>query len=238
MSHEITTLEMIAPSVEEATANGLEQLGVAREAVEIEVLDAGSRGLFGLGSRQARVVLRLKTLAEISTKPAVTSAVKTRETGDGQALNVARQVVEELVQKMHVNAQVSARYIPSDDPKEQPTIMVDIQGDDLSILIGRRAETLGALQYITSLIIGRELGEWHPLLIDVQGYRSRRERQLRQLARRMADQAVHTGRKQVLEPMPAAERRVIHMELRNHPQVTTESVGDEPYRKVTILLQK
>ena len=75
-------------------------------------------------------------------------------------------------------------------------------------------------------------------MIDVQGYRARRERQLRQIARRMADQAIHTGRRQVLEPMPANERRLIHLELRDHPEVATESVGDEPNRKVTIFLKK
>jgi spoIIIJ-associated protein len=97
---------------------------------------------------------------------------------------------------------------------------------------------LNALQYITSLILGKELGHWVPLLIDVQGYRLRRERQLRQIARRMAEQTIHTGRRQTLEPMPANERRIIHLELRDHPQVTTESIGEEPNRKVTIVLKK
>jgi spoIIIJ-associated protein len=115
---------------------------------------------------------------------------------------------------------------------------VDIQGNDLSILIGRRSETLNALQYISSLIVGKEVGKWTPIMIDVQGYRLRRERTLRQLARRMAEQAVLTGKRQVLEPMPASERRVIHLELRNHNQVATESVGDEPNRKITIFLKK
>jgi spoIIIJ-associated protein len=110
-----------------------------------------------------------------------------------------------------------------------------VRGDDLSILIGRRAETLNALQYIAGLIVSKELGRSLSLIIDVEGYRSRREGQLRQLARRMADQAVKTGRRQVLEPMPANERRIIHIELRQHSGVTTESIGEEPRRKVTIL---
>lgn len=238
MTNQTTTLEIIAPSIEEAISKGLEQLGIQREAVDVEVLDPGSRGLFGLGSRQARVLLKIKPAEGMNIEHETIAPVESEPITEDRPLEVARRVVEELVEKMHVSARVTAAYQPSEDPKEPPTIMVDIQGDDLSILIGRRAETLSALQYITSLIMGRELGEWHPLLIDVQGYRSRRERQLRQLARRMADQAVHTGRKQVLEPMTAAERRVVHMELRNHSQVTTESVGDEPYRKVTIVLKK
>jgi spoIIIJ-associated protein len=112
---------------------------------------------------------------------------------------------------------------------------VDINGKDLSILIGRHAETLNALQYITGLILGKELGYSIPLILDVENYRKRREQQLRQLARRMADQAIKTGRRQMLEPMPANERRIIHIELRANAQVETESVGEEPRRKVTIL---
>jgi spoIIIJ-associated protein len=105
----------------------------------------------------------------------------------------------------------------------------------LSILIGRHAETLNALQYIASLIISKEIGRSIPLVVDVEGYRARRESQLRQLARRMAEQAVRTGRRQVLEPMPANERRIVHIELRDHSEVTTESVGEEPRRKITII---
>lgn len=112
---------------------------------------------------------------------------------------------------------------------------VNVNGDDLSYLIGRQAETLNALQYISSLIINKEIGRSIPLIVDVEGYRSRRENQLRQLARRMADQAVATGRRQVLEPMPANERRIVHIALRENPDVSTESIGEEPRRKVTIL---
>lgn len=264
MSQEKTTLEIIAPSIEEAIAKGLSQLGLPREAVDVEVLDSGSRGLFGLGSRQARVRLSIlssqphaaveekadrmlietspveEIFAESETveeTPLETSPEETVE-GDQNALEVAQHVIEELLERMRVHATVNARYIQPQDSHDQPIILVDIQGNDLSILIGRRTETLNALQYISSLIVGKELGHWTPLMIDVQGYRIRREKALRQLARRMADQAIHTGRRQTLEPMPPAERRVIHLELRDHPQVETESIGEEPNRKVTINLKK
>ncbi len=138
---------------------------------------------------------------------------------------------------MRVRAEVSAKYIEPQDSKDQRVVLVDVEGKDLSILIGRRSETLNAMQYITSLIVNKDLGRWVPLMIDVQGYRNRRERQLRQLGRRMAEQAIQSGRKQTLEPMPPNERRLIHLELRDHPQVFTESVGEEPYRKVTISLK-
>jgi spoIIIJ-associated protein len=102
-------------------------------------------------------------------------------------------------------------------------------------LIGRRGETLSALQYITRLIVGKELHKPIAVVIDVEGYRARREQQLRRLARRMAQQTIERGRTMSLEPMPANERRIIHIELREHSQVYTESVGEGEKRKVTII---
>jgi spoIIIJ-associated protein len=136
---------------------------------------------------------------------------------------------------MRVKAEVKASYSEVDEIRGTRAILVDITGQDLSVLIGKRSETLNALQYIARLIVSKELGENITLVVDVEGYRTRRERQLRQLAHRMAEQAIKTGRKQTLEPMPPNERRIIHMELREDEQVTTESFGEEPHRKVTII---
>ena len=132
---------------------------------------------------------------------------------------------------------VTAEYVPTSDARSRVPVRVNVKGDDLSYLIGRQAETLNALQYISSLIINKEIGRSVPLIVDVEGYRLRRENQLRQLARRMADQAVSTGRRQVLEPMPANERRIVHIELRDNSSVETESIGEDPRRKVTIIPQ-
>lgn len=245
MTDEKTTLEVIAPSVEEAIERGLDQLGLPRNAVDVEVLDSGSRGVFGLGGRQARIRLTLgNTPPEeeiIREEAAVSSnqaAVSISPNEEDRSVKLAVMVVKDLLERMKVRAKVSARFMQPEDPKEAPSVLVEIQGNDLSILIGRRSETLNALQYITNLIVGKELGRWVPVLIDVQGYRSRRERQLRSMARRMAEQVIQTGKSQVLEPMPANERRTIHLELRDHPQVITESVGEDPNRKVTIVLKK
>ncbi|MCE1253068.1 MAG: protein jag [Anaerolineae bacterium] len=247
MSFEKTTLEMIAPTVDEAISRGLNQLGLPREAIDIEVLDAGNKGLFGLGGRQARVRLTIRNEEDELDDLPVSAPVKSAPAGENKKaavadeesiLEVSKSVVTGLLEKMKVHAQVTAKYVQPDSDEQQPTVMIEIKGDDLSYLIGRRSETLNALQYITGLIVGKEVGHWVHLLIDVQGYRSRRERQLRQLATRLADQVARTGRRQTLEPMPANERRIIHLELRDHPQVTTESSGEEPNRKVTIILKK
>ena len=150
-------------------------------------------------------------------------------------LHVAQVTIEELLEKMGFVATVTAYHGEPDDERSRVPLMVDISGDDLSILIGPRAETLNALQYISSLIISKELGRSIPLVVDVEGYRKRRAQQLQRLAHNMADQAVKSGRRQMLEPMPANERRLVHIALRENPEVETESIGEEPRRKVTII---
>lgn len=228
------TLEMIAPTVEEAVQNGLDQLGLSRDQVQIEVLDKGGSGLFGIGEREARV--RLTVAEEDQLLPLE------REEGPPQeitaelenTMSIARATVQELLEHMSVSANVEVRLGLSDDRDSSPPIIVDISGNDLSILIGRSAETLNALQLITRMIVGKEIGHSAHLVVDVEGYRDRRERNLRQLAQRMAKQALHTGRRQSLEPMTPAERRIIHIELRDHSDVSTESTGQDPKRKVVI----
>jgi spoIIIJ-associated protein len=274
MSDNRATLEVIAPTIEEAVENGLRELGLPREAVEVEILDEGSRGLFGLGTRQARVRLSIKSAQEEGAeKPEIISAPPTEgdtppqpkqvepiaeisdEVVDTPAesppeieqvaagtqnelmLEITQGTVEELLDMMKVNAQVNTYFGEQDDARRRIPIRVDIEGNDLSILIGRHAETLNALQYLTALIVGKELGRAVTVIVDVEGYRQRRERQVRHLARRMAEQAISTGRRQVLEPMPPNERRFVHIELRDNDQVKTESIGEEPRRKVTIIPQ-
>lgn len=275
---ERTTLEIIAPTVEEALEQGLNQLGLTADAVSVEVLDSGSKGLFGLGGRQVRVRLSVnpppgseptpppepKPVSSSEKAPAkkAESAPKAREPKkqreekpraekkaeekpvpvatrridelNDPLLNASEEVVSKLIHHLGLKAQVSAHFDES-STDDRHNILVDVRGDDLSALIGRHAETLNAFQHVASLIVGKETQQWVQLTIDVEGYRARREKQLRQLARRMADQVTKTGRKMTMEPMPSSERRVVHIELRGDPAVTTESAGEEPYRKVVIL---
>ena len=244
MTIQRATTEVIAPTVEEAVQNGLEELGLPAEAVDIEVLDEGSRGIFGLGTRMARVRLSVKETSLVEKETAIEPAETEKQPSvspaplslkDDIALHVARETVGELLERMNIKATVSAQIGEMDARDASLPILVDISGDDLSVLIGKRSETLNALQYIARLIVNKELGRPITLILDVEGFRLRRDKQLRTLAQRMADQAMKTGRRQLLEPMPANERRIIHMELRNHPGVITESQGEEPHRKVTII---
>lgn len=231
MNNNRATLEVISHSVDEAIEKGLKDLGLPREAVEITVLDEGGSGILGLGSRQARV--RISILTEEETESQESTPALSSEDKD-ETLNLAEEIISELLEKMNLEAKVEARYGEESDKLPHRPILVDITGNDLSILIGRRAKTLNALQYITRLILGKELEHGIPLSIDVEGYRERREKQVRQLARRVAEQVADTGREQALEPMPANERRFAHLELQEEPQVYTESAGTEPHRKVVI----
>lgn len=237
-----TTLEVIAPSVEDAVEQGLAQLGIQREAVDVEILDSGSHGFLGIGGRQVRVRLTVKDAESASSetdsgyseqRPSK-KPISAPEFKEDELIEFTQETVENLVALMKVEARVSAHFGEQGENGETP-VMVDIRGDDLSVLIGRRSETLNALQYIAGLIVSKQAGHYVQLVVDVEGYRNRRERQLRQLARRMAEQAIRSRRKQVLEPMSASDRRIVHLELRTNPEVDTLSVGEEPNRKVTIL---
>jgi spoIIIJ-associated protein len=278
------TLEIIAPTVEEALLQGLSQLGLTADAVSVEVLDSGSKGLFGLGGRQVRVRLTVNpppgemipaappkpkpapakraesTPKAKEAKPAPQAAAKTepkprraekkpapaetpapvvsaKQVNSHDAdpvLDATESIVSKLIHHLGMKAQVSAHYDES-STDDRRTIQVDIRGDNLSALIGRHAETLTAFQHVASLMVGKQTQQWVQLVVDVEGYRERRDKQVRQLALRMVDQVIKTGKKASLEPMTASERRTIHIELRGHPAVTTESTGEEPHRKVVIL---
>jgi spoIIIJ-associated protein len=134
---------------------------------------------------------------------------------------------------MDVRAEVHAEWGELD--LDMRPILLDVRGDDLGMLIGRKGETLAALQYMVRLILSKQFEEGVDVIVDVEGHKRRREEQLRRMARRVAEQAAQRRRTMTLEPMPPAERRIVHLELRDHPEVRTESVGEGAQRKVTII---
>ncbi len=235
-------IEVTGADVEAAIATGLARLGVDRDAVDVEVLDEGSRGVFGLGGRETRVRLTVRPrpapavpsepVAPLAVEPVVPAMV---EKGEAE---VSRGVLLELLTLLGMDeAQVDVRraeLAPGD--KESPLVL-DVHGPGVNALIGYRGETLAALQHITRLIVGREMAGRVWLMVDVEGFKARREKSLRHLAQRMAEQVVRTDRTVVLEPMPPRERRIIHLALRDHSQVTTRSIGEGDRRKVTIIPQ-
>lgn len=248
MSQNKREVEARGTDVDAAIEKGLAQLGVGRNDVIIEVVDEGSRGLLGIGSRDA--VVRLTSMLtpptpkpqpvrekvappQPKTVPALAASVTNDEEVDEK--EVAADVIRELLDKMGVEADVSTRLTEPDDVTGKQLNVVEINGDDLGMLIGPRGDTLNSIQYITRLMAGHKLRERANFVIDVQGYRERREQALARLAERMAQKVVTRRRPVSLEPMPPHERRIIHMTLRNDKAVYTQSTGEGKRRKVRIL---
>ncbi|TET76199.1 MAG: protein jag [Dehalococcoidia bacterium] len=211
------SIEISAKSEEEAVDLALAELGLSRSEVEVVVVKKGRGGLFGLGSEEVRV--RVTPLGLFSSE-------------DVDVGGMAKEVLENLLSLAEISASVNLGAKGSGD---EAVIPLDIEGEDLGILIGRRGETLSSLQYLVNLIVSRRLKSRVGVVVDVEGYRQRRYESLRLLARRLADQVRSTGRSLTLEPMTAGERRIIHLELRDDPYVTTQSIGEGEARKVAIL---
>jgi spoIIIJ-associated protein len=219
------TLEVSAKTVEEAIQKALEQLGVSREEVEVTVVKEGRHGVLGLGAEEA--VVRVRPLVTVLDE-------------GGDIAEAAKAVLETLLAHMGIVASVTPQAQPPVEGGEgiPGVITLDVKGDDLGILIGRRGQTLASLQHIVRLIVAHQAKARVPMVIDVEGYKQRRYGALQALALRMAEQVKARKRSFALEPMPAYERRIIHLTLADDPDVTTESVGEGEARKVVITPRK
>jgi len=222
-------LEVSGRSVEDAIANGLAQLAMSQDEVSIEILDRGSRGLLGLGAEPARVRI-LYPVEEGKAKGEMGLQRAEEELTSEEMTQVIVATVNELLDRMGIHAHVTVQQPQSDEP-----LTLNISGEDLSVLIGPQGETLNSLQYVARLIASRELLRWVAFFLDVDGYRQRRAAELQDLARRMAERVALNKQPLALQPMPAHERRIIHIALRSHPLATTQSVGEGEHRRVTIL---
>jgi spoIIIJ-associated protein len=216
------SLEVSAPTVEEAIQKALDQLNVSREKVEVTVVKEGKSGILGLGAEEA--IVRVRSLV---MEPEQRSEVA----------EMAREAVENLLVRLGVEASVILEDKPPFEQGTEPSevITINVTGDDLGILIGRRGQTLAALQHMVRLIVAHQMKGRVPIVIDVEGYKQRRYGALQALALRMAEQVKERKKPFALEPMPAYERRIIHLALVDDPDVTTESTGVGEVRKVVIM---
>ena len=286
--------EFSAKTVEDAIDEGLQTLGLARDAVTIDIVNSGSRGILGFGSEPAVVRLspievasdaetqsespesmesesvedvvdtlpeeaallsaaHSETVEEADLTEITEAAIETNVV-DGDSSNadddtaddndeadeedwetLTVDLLSELLDLMGFDVEVVAEWRTAAEDDDEPYLNLDIQGDELGVLIGRRGETLSNLQFLLRLMVNQRLKTWKNIVVDVEQYKQRRIEQLTQLANRMAEQVASSGRPVSLEPMPANERRVIHIALRENPAVYTESTGEGERRKVTIL---
>lgn len=211
-------IEVSGKTVDEAIQVALEQLGASEDQVEVTVLKKGKSGVLGMGAEEAKIKVKLLSVSG--------------EKSD--VVEVAKEVMEELIKSMGITADVS---VIQSTTGELP-VTLNIEGDDLGVLIGRRGQTLASLQYIVRLIVAEKLKAWVPINVDIAGYKKRRYESLQNLALRLAEQVKRNRRLITLEPIPADERRIIHLALADHPDVTTQSMGEGEMWKVAILLKK
>jgi spoIIIJ-associated protein len=203
----MTSIEKAGRTVDEAITAALEELGVTRDQVEVEVLEQEGRALFGiLGHTQARV----------RVTPKATPGM------------VAAALAQEILDAMPANAK--AELAREDDEQA----LINLSGEDLGMLIGKHGNTLAALQHLVGLITARKTGVHKRIVLDAEGYRERREEALRGMAKRAARRAIESGREVSLDPLPANERRIIHIALAEDKRVTTTSVGEDPFRRLII----
>jgi spoIIIJ-associated protein len=218
-------VEASGKTVDEAIEKALQQLGLDRSQVDVEIVSEGRTGLFGLGGESARVIV----------KPLATEQVAV----ESSTIQMAVDFLRRLLELMDVDADVTARAPETPgDGLGRASAVLDVNGDDLGILIGRRGSTLAALQYMVNHMVSRSLKSKALVSVDVERYKRRREDALIGLAQRLAEKVKTSGRTITLEPMPANERRIVHLALAGDPQVVTASLGEGETRKVAISLKR
>jgi spoIIIJ-associated protein len=206
------TIEKTGRTVDEAIKNSLDELNITRDKVDIEILEQGSKGLFGLlGTKLAKVKVTVKHDYAFE----------------------ANTFLKNILNAMDIKAEIHI-----DDTEDG--IKITLRGPNMGILIGHRGETLDSLQYLVSLVINKDCSgsQYKRVVLDTENYRQKREETLKRLAQRLAQNAKATNKSIVLEPMNPYERRIIHAALQDNPYVKTRSEGEEPFRKVVIELKK
>jgi spoIIIJ-associated protein len=206
-------IEIVAATVEQAIEKAEAQLGLSRDQFEVEVVREGKSGILEAGNEEA--LIRVTPITPL----------------DRDVVQMVTEILDTLLGLLDVTGKVEvlSDEIPLD---------LNITGDDLGILIGRRGQTLACLEYITKLIVVGRLKAWLPLTVDVAGYKKRRRDSLQRLALYLAEQVKSRRRAITMEPMPADERRIVHLTLADNPDVTTQSIGEGEGRKVVILLRQ
>jgi len=206
-------IEILAATVEQAIEKAEAKLGLSRDQFEVEVVREGKSGILGAGGEEALIRVTPVTPLERDVVQMVT------------------EILDTLLGLLGITGKVEVL-------SDEIPLALDITGDDLGILIGRRGQTLACLEYITKLMVVGRLKAWLPLTVDVGGYKKRRRDSLQRLALYLAEQVKSSRRDITMEPMPADERRIVHLTLADNPDVTTQSIGEGEGRKVVILLRQ
>lgn len=206
-------IEISAKTVEDAITEALVKFGVTSDQLEYEIIEKGSNGFLGIGSKNA--VIKARTIVEVSVEDSV------------------KNFLSDVFKAMDMEVEIITKI-----DEEEKLIEVELKGDDMGILIGKRGQTLDSLQYLTNLAINKHSDNYYKVKIDTEDYRKRRKETLENLAKNISYKVKRTKRPVALEPMNPFERRVIHSALQNDRYVTTHSEGEEPYRHVIVTLKR
>lgn len=204
-------IEVSAKSVNDAIIEACQKLGVASDKLEYEVVEEGSAGFLGIGAKPATIKACIKCSVE----------------------NDAKNFLKEVFAAMDMIVEVDVQY-----KEEEKSMDVELNGDDMGVLIGKRGQTLDSLQYLVSLVVNKNAEEYIRVKVDTENYRERRKETLENLAKNIAYKVKRNKRPVSLEPMNPYERRIIHYALQNDKYVTTHSEGDEPFRRVVVTLKR
>ena len=204
-------IEITAKTVDDAITEACRKLSVTSDKLEYDVIDEGSAGFLGIGSRSAVIKAKVKSSVQ----------------------DIARSFLNDVFEAMNLTVVIEIKYDELDHFME-----IDLQGDEMGVLIGKRGQTLDSLQYLTSLVVNKEVENYIRVKVDTENYRKRRKDTLENLAKNIAFKVKITTRPVSLEPMNPYERRIIHSALQNDRYVMTHSEGDEPFRRVVVTLKK
>ena len=207
-------VELSAKTVNEAITEACRKFGVTSDRLDYQVIDEGSSGFLGIGSRPA-VIRAAAKIENVSIE------------------DVARNFLKEVFSAMEMEVVIDVVY-----REEEKAIDIELSGDEMGVLIGKRGQTLDSLQYLVSLVVNKEMEEYIRVKVDTENYRQRRRETLENLAKNIAYKVKKTKRPVSLEPMNPYERRIIHSALQNDKYVSTHSEGEEPFRKVVVTLKR
>ena len=203
--------EFTAKTVDDAITEACENFVVASDKLEYEIIEEGSAGFLGIGSKPAVIKARVKSSVE----------------------DIAKEFLDDVFRAMNLTVVIDINY-----NKDNNSMDIDLSGDEMGILIGKRGQTLDSLQYLVSLVVNKDVENYIHIKVDTENYRQRRKETLENLAKNISYKVKRTKRPVSLEPMNPYERRIIHSALQNDKYVTTHSEGDEPFRHVVVVLKK
>ena len=204
-------IEVSAKTVNDAITEACQKLGVTSDKLDYEVVEEGSSGFLGIGSKPAVIKARVKSSVE----------------------DTAKDFLKDVFEAMNLAVVVNVKYDEANNSMD-----IDLSGDEMGVLIGKRGQTLDSLQYLVSLVVNKNVDNYIRVKVDTENYRQRRKETLENLAKNIAYKVKRTKRPVSLEPMNPYERRIIHSALQNDKYVTTHSEGDEPFRHVVVVLKK